>query len=224
MGCFSFVFPKSLSSTSKPDATKPPQGAVSSENVYQYSYGELKTATKGFSIANKIGEGGFGSVYRGTMKDGTFVAVKVLSAESSQGHNEFAAEIASMSFVNHENLVKLHEAWELYKANELVQLVDTMLEADFPKEEAIRFLKVSLLCVQEIPTLRPTMPSAVMMMSNEIDIRHIQISQPGLINDFMKMKIGRRQTSKSIGSIASTSSASVSSMGLKWKRSSSSCN
>lgn len=42
------------------------------------------------------------------MKDGTFVAVKVLSAESSQGHNEFAAEIASMSYVNHENLVKLH--------------------------------------------------------------------------------------------------------------------
>ena len=39
-------------------------GAVSLENVYQYSYGELKTATKGFSIANKIGEGGFGSVYR----------------------------------------------------------------------------------------------------------------------------------------------------------------
>lgn len=39
-------------------------GAESLENVHQYSYGELKTATKGFSIANKIGEGGFGSVYR----------------------------------------------------------------------------------------------------------------------------------------------------------------
>lgn len=63
-----------------------------------------------------------------------------------------------------------------------MQLVDTMLEADFPKEEAIRFLKVALLCVQEIPTLRPTMPSAVMMMSNEIDIRHIQVLQPGLID------------------------------------------
>lgn len=39
-------------------------GVESLEHVCRYSYKELQTATKGFSIANKIGEGGFGPVYR----------------------------------------------------------------------------------------------------------------------------------------------------------------
>nr|TKW08470.1 hypothetical protein SEVIR_6G030000v2 [Setaria viridis] len=50
--------------------------------VKVFSYSEMRKATHSFSGANKIGEGGFGSVFRGRLKDGTIVAVKVLSADS----------------------------------------------------------------------------------------------------------------------------------------------
>ncbi|CAI0409851.1 unnamed protein product [Linum tenue] len=77
-------------------------------NVKTYSYKELRQATEDFSPANKIGEGGFGSVYKGRLKDGNFVAVKLLSADSRQGVGEFLAEIKAISVVEHENLVKLY--------------------------------------------------------------------------------------------------------------------
>jgi serine/threonine protein kinase len=49
----------------------------------------MKLATKNFHPDNNIGAGGFGTVYKGILKDGTLVAVKKLSAESSQGVREF---------------------------------------------------------------------------------------------------------------------------------------
>nr|GMC50930.1 putative serine/threonine-protein kinase [Ipomoea batatas] len=73
-----------------------------------YTYGELRVATGDFSPSNKIGKGGFGSVYKGRLKDGTLAAIKVLSAESTQGVKEFLNEIIAISGVEHENLVKLH--------------------------------------------------------------------------------------------------------------------
>ncbi|XXG68630.1 hypothetical protein AAC387_Pa06g1675 [Persea americana] len=73
-----------------------------------FGYGELKTATEGFSPANKLGEGGFGPVYKGTLPDGRIVAVKQLSVASHQGKNQFVAEIATISAVQQRNLVKLY--------------------------------------------------------------------------------------------------------------------
>uniref|UniRef100_M1D0Q8 Symbiosis receptor-like kinase n=1 Tax=Solanum tuberosum TaxID=4113 RepID=M1D0Q8_SOLTU len=54
-----------------------------------------------------IGEGGFGSVYRGTLPDGVEVAVKVRSATSTQGIREFNNELNLLSAITHENLVPL---------------------------------------------------------------------------------------------------------------------
>ncbi|KAF3451127.1 hypothetical protein FNV43_RR07217 [Rhamnella rubrinervis] len=73
-----------------------------------FSYAELKAATEDFSSSNKLGEGGFGSVYKGTLSDGRVVAVKQLSVESHQGKRQFIAEIATISAVQHRNLVKLY--------------------------------------------------------------------------------------------------------------------
>ncbi|KAG9149993.1 hypothetical protein Leryth_010058, partial [Lithospermum erythrorhizon] len=73
-----------------------------------FSYKELKIATDDFSPANKIGEGGFGSVFKGKLRNGTVVAIKVLSAGSSQGVREFLTEITVISGIEHENLVKLY--------------------------------------------------------------------------------------------------------------------
>ncbi|KAI5659815.1 hypothetical protein M9H77_28608 [Catharanthus roseus] len=69
---------------------------------------QLKAATKNFDNVNKIGEGGFGPVYKGLLRDGTVIAVKQLSAKSRQGDREFLNEIGLISCVQHPNLVKLH--------------------------------------------------------------------------------------------------------------------
>ncbi|KAF8046438.1 hypothetical protein N665_3695s0001 [Sinapis alba] len=75
---------------------------------YTFAYSELKTATQDFNPSNKLGEGGFGSVYKGNLKDGREIAVKVLSAGSRQGKGQFVAEIVTISSVMHRNLVKLY--------------------------------------------------------------------------------------------------------------------
>ncbi|CAM8898209.1 unnamed protein product [Rhodiola kirilowii] len=69
---------------------------------------QIKAATDNFDPANKIGEGGFGVVFKGVLADGTLIAVKQLSAKSTQGNREFLNEIGMISCLQHPNLVKLH--------------------------------------------------------------------------------------------------------------------
>ncbi|CAN0921625.1 Probable LRR receptor-like serine/threonine-protein kinase At1g53440 [Linum grandiflorum] len=72
-----------------------------------YTLRQIKLATNNFNAANKIGEGGFGPVYKGILTDGGVVAVKQLSAKSMQGNREFVNEIGMISALQHPNLVKL---------------------------------------------------------------------------------------------------------------------
>ncbi|KAG9146798.1 hypothetical protein Leryth_005121 [Lithospermum erythrorhizon] len=72
---------------------------------FTFSYAELKSATNDFNSDNKLGEGGFGS---GILSDGRAVAVKQLAVASNQGKSQFVAEIATISAVQHKNLVKLY--------------------------------------------------------------------------------------------------------------------
>ncbi|KAA8537118.1 hypothetical protein F0562_029596 [Nyssa sinensis] len=74
----------------------------------KFSYAELKTATEDFNPSKKLGEGGFGPVYKGTLNDRRVVAVKQLSVASQQGKSQFITEIATISAVQHRNLVKLY--------------------------------------------------------------------------------------------------------------------
>ncbi|XP_060668595.1 probable LRR receptor-like serine/threonine-protein kinase At1g07650 isoform X4 [Ziziphus jujuba] len=73
-----------------------------------FSFRQIKTATNNFDPTNKIGEGGFGTVYKGTLSDGTIIAVKQLSAKSKQGNREFVNEIGMISGLQHPNLVRLY--------------------------------------------------------------------------------------------------------------------
>ncbi|CAJ1978518.1 unnamed protein product [Sphenostylis stenocarpa] len=75
---------------------------------YTFSYSVLKNSTNNFDSSNKLGEGGFGPVYKGKLNDGRLIAVKQLSAQSRQGNTEFMTEIATISAVRHRNLIKLH--------------------------------------------------------------------------------------------------------------------
>ncbi|KAJ1275742.1 hypothetical protein BS78_05G159400 [Paspalum vaginatum] len=78
----------------------------------RYTYRQLAAATDNFAARNKLGEGGFGSVYRGRLPgdDGhqQQVAIKRFSSESSsQGRKEFEAEVRIISRLRHRNLVRL---------------------------------------------------------------------------------------------------------------------
>ncbi|KAK9937527.1 hypothetical protein M0R45_014308 [Rubus argutus] len=64
-------------------------------------------ATDNFSENSKLGRGGFGSVYKGVLKDGQEIAVKRLSKYSSQGLDEFKNEVTHIVKLQHRNLVKL---------------------------------------------------------------------------------------------------------------------
>ncbi|MFS7960454.1 putative protein kinase RLK-Pelle-DLSV family [Helianthus anomalus] len=68
---------------------------------------KIAKATDNFSVSNKIGEGGFGPVYKGVLEDGQEVAVKRLSSTSQQGLDEFRNEVVSIAKLQHRNLVKL---------------------------------------------------------------------------------------------------------------------
>ncbi|KAK8592445.1 hypothetical protein V6N13_063023 [Hibiscus sabdariffa] len=218
---------------------------------------QIKAATDNFDAANKIGEGGFGSVYKGILLDGTIIAVKKLSSRSKQGNREFVNEIGMISvqptllqnrkksitcfvmYVNNwyrgssaeiglankaedlywyckrgymapeyalwgyltykadvysfgvvaleivagknnmkyrpdENFVCLLDwALVLQQKGNLLELVDPKLDTKFDKEEAIRIIKVALLCTNPSPALRPTMSGVVSMLEGHVDVHEI---------------------------------------------------
>ncbi|KAL6898097.1 hypothetical protein ACP4OV_006693 [Aristida adscensionis] len=72
----------------------------------EFSSSELERATENFSSELKIGEGGFGCVYRGSLRNMT-VAIKVLRPDSLQGQSQFEQEVAILSRVRHPHLVTL---------------------------------------------------------------------------------------------------------------------
>lgn len=342
MTCFPLFRRKHQSSTRHASEFNDELSGV--KNVTLFSYKQLRIATDDFSSVNKIGEGGFGSVFKGRLKSGKMAAIKVLSSESKQGVREFLTEIKVISDVDHENLVKLygccieddhrilvynylennslaqtllggghssiqfswrtrtkisigvakglaylHEqvkphiihrdikasnilldkdltpkisdfglaklippnathvstrvagtigylapeyairgqatrksdvysygvllieivtgrcntnsrlpideqyllerAWQLYERKELVLLVDTSLDGDFDAEQACRFLKIGLLCTQDSLKLRPSMSTILKMLTGEMEVNDNKITKPGLISDFMDLKI-----------------------------------
>jgi len=81
--------------------------AVMGSGQTHFTYEELEDITEGFSKQNILGEGGFGCVYKGKLKDGKLVAVKQLKVGSGQGDREFKAEVEIISRVHHRHLVSL---------------------------------------------------------------------------------------------------------------------
>ncbi|RDX62386.1 G-type lectin S-receptor-like serine/threonine-protein kinase, partial [Mucuna pruriens] len=72
-----------------------------------FDFSTIDMATNHFSDGNKLGEGGFGPVYKGILVDGQEIAVKRLSKTSTQGTEEFKNEVKLMATLQHRNLVKL---------------------------------------------------------------------------------------------------------------------
>ncbi|XP_061353514.1 G-type lectin S-receptor-like serine/threonine-protein kinase At1g11330 [Gastrolobium bilobum] len=77
------------------------------QELLHFSFEKLATATNYFHLSNKLGQGGFGAVYKGKLQDGKEIAVKRLSRASGQGLEEFMNEVLVISKLQHRNLVKL---------------------------------------------------------------------------------------------------------------------
>ncbi|PIN26822.1 Serine/threonine protein kinase [Handroanthus impetiginosus] len=78
--------------------------AVSHERI---SYYELQNATDGFSESNMLGMGGFSSVYKGTLRDGTLVAIKVFNMQLEGAFRSFDRECEVLRSLRHRNLTKV---------------------------------------------------------------------------------------------------------------------
>ncbi|KAI4299569.1 hypothetical protein L6164_033013 [Bauhinia variegata] len=106
-----------VSLTSVPQTPRTEGEILQSENLNSFSFNELKTATRNFRPDSVVGEGGFGSVFKGWIDEqtltaakpgtGTVIAAKRLNQEGFQGHNEWLAEINYLGQLHHPNLVKL---------------------------------------------------------------------------------------------------------------------
>ncbi|KAL3522078.1 hypothetical protein ACH5RR_014912 [Cinchona calisaya] len=83
------------------------ESEISMVESLQYNFNAIQAATNNFALGNKIGEGGFGPVYQGTLPNGQVVAVKRLSRSSAQGIEEFKNEIVLVARLQHRNLVRL---------------------------------------------------------------------------------------------------------------------
>ncbi|XP_038971205.1 receptor kinase-like protein Xa21 [Phoenix dactylifera] len=95
------------------------------------SYTELVSATDGFSSANLIGVGGFGSVYKGVMDwDGPPLAVKILNLQQQGASRSFIAECEALRSIRHRNLVKIITACSSvdFRGNDFKALVLEFME------------------------------------------------------------------------------------------------
>ncbi|XP_022954627.1 cysteine-rich receptor-like protein kinase 10 [Cucurbita moschata] len=80
---------------------------MSTAESLQFDFNTINAATSNFSEENKLGEGGFGAVYKGRLENGQEIAVKRLSRRSLQGFKEFKNEITLVAKLHHRNLVRL---------------------------------------------------------------------------------------------------------------------
>ena len=70
----------------------------------RYSYSQIKKMTKGFK--DKLGEGGYGSVFKGKLQSGHLVAIKMLGKSKANGQ-DFISEVATIGRIHHANVVHL---------------------------------------------------------------------------------------------------------------------
>ncbi|XP_020982517.1 G-type lectin S-receptor-like serine/threonine-protein kinase At4g27290 [Arachis duranensis] len=143
-----------------------------------FDLSSLANATGNFSVKNKVGEGGFGPVYKGLLKNGQEIAIKRLCRGSVQGLKEFKNEIALIVKLQHRNLVKLHGccihneekmlAWDLWTKEKPLEIVDDILIESCNLSQVLRCIQISLLCLEQHPYDKLDMSSVIMMFGSEI--------------------------------------------------------
>lgn len=98
----------SWSTTSKISSKKDAELGDSVYHTHVFSYDELEEATNGFDASRELGDGGFGTVYKGKLRDGRTVAVKRLYKNNYRRLELFMNEVEILSHLRHPNLVTLY--------------------------------------------------------------------------------------------------------------------
>ncbi|KAK6946807.1 Bulb-type lectin domain [Dillenia turbinata] len=125
----------------------------------------IKAITCDFADTKKIGQGGFGPVYKALLHTGQEIAVKRLSKNSRQGLTEFK-----------------NEAWNLFNERKTLELLDPSLRSLSSMSEVSRCIQIGLLCVQRHAKDRPTMSSALSMLDSENALMP-QPKEPGFYSE-----------------------------------------
>ncbi|KAK7405141.1 hypothetical protein VNO78_06339 [Psophocarpus tetragonolobus] len=108
IGCYRvYIFWRGITEFSDTIDDQNRGGSEDDHDLPLLEHSTIVTATDNFAIQNKIGEGGFGPVYKGTLVTGQEIAVKRLSRSSRQGTTEFKNEVKLIAKLQHRNLVKL---------------------------------------------------------------------------------------------------------------------
>ena len=81
--------------------------SIQIDGMKAFTFKELALATDKFSSSTRVGQGGYGNVYKGILSDDTTVAIKRAEEGSLQGQKEFLTEIELLSRLHHRNLVSL---------------------------------------------------------------------------------------------------------------------
>ncbi|KAG4984362.1 hypothetical protein JHK87_029111 [Glycine soja] len=104
---FIFIYPRGRERWPWGRPKKKEEIEIDNSESLQFSINTIRNATDDFSDYNKIGEGGFGAVYKGRLSNGQEIAIKRLSGKTSQGDREFENEVRLLSKLQHRNLVRL---------------------------------------------------------------------------------------------------------------------
>ncbi|KAJ6325929.1 hypothetical protein OIU78_013091 [Salix suchowensis] len=128
-------------------------------NLRSFTYKELTEATEGFK--DELGRGAFGGVYKGTIKTGftDFIAVKKLD-----GVVEHDMEISGTG------AILTDWAYDCYRYGTLEALIQNDTEAMNDVSTLERVLKVAIWCIQEVPSLRPTMRKVTQMLEGVVEV------------------------------------------------------
>ncbi|KAK3431937.1 hypothetical protein EUGRSUZ_E04191 [Eucalyptus grandis] len=183
---------------------------ITNEEPSQYDLATIQAATNNFSRQNKLGEGGFGEVFQGRLPNGQDIAVKRLSRSSRQGAEEFKNEIALVAKLQHRNLVRLLgyclEGEEKLLVFEFVphKSLDYFLYDLHSRDEVLRCLHISLLCVQEDMVDRPTMATVLHMLSSQ-PVTMPQPQRPAFFPQSTDQSISR-STRQSVNGVTITES------------------
>ncbi|CAK9221131.1 unnamed protein product [Sphagnum troendelagicum] len=127
-GCFGCCQQKEAK---KVAALRTVQDTSSYQGPRIFTLKELTAATKEFSAEELLGRGAFGSVYKGTLGDGSVVAVKQIAQDSHQDEREFLAEVSIISRIRHRNLVQL-QGW-CHEKGSLLLVYDYMPNGSLDK-------------------------------------------------------------------------------------------
>lgn len=108
----------------------------------------------------------------------------------------------------------LLQTWMHYEQGSLERIIDRSLGGgDLDVAQACRFLKVGLLCTQDVTRHRPDMPRVVAMLTGEWDVEPETVSKPAIISDFMDLKVrSTRKASDNVATPPTSSSTFLSSL------------